>query len=101
MTRIDPEMEDTLIRYHKALVEHEGTIRNALAVHAERMGEAAQEARAAYEAGQSDPALKARQDRTFMTNNGCKQAAEMLLQSAEAASRALEDIRNAIGASGS
>lgn len=70
---------DLLAEY---VVRHESTIVNALNVFANRMTEAAAEARAAYDAGQSDSEVKKAQDASTITNNGNLAAATLFTENA-------------------
>ncbi|MGW2919537.1 hypothetical protein ACWDBF_16985 [Streptomyces angustmyceticus] len=96
MSGIEPGMEIEVVRYHRVLGEHETVIRTALQVYIDRMVAAAEEARAAYEAGQADPAVKEQQDNSFVTNLGYKYSAEMFKQSAASGRKASDDILNAV-----
>ena len=49
---------------------HASIIRTALSAYAERMQETADQAYHAWQAGQSDPAIKAAQDASMVTNGG-------------------------------
>lgn len=69
------------------------TIANALSNHAERMEQAAKEARTAYDAGQSDPEVKAAQDASLLTSNGLKFSAELFEQEAEKARKVCDDLQ--------
>ncbi|WEB38790.1 hypothetical protein MOV08_05365 [Streptomyces yunnanensis] len=62
-----------------------GAIVNALHVYADKQGQAAAEAQHAYEAGQRDPEVRVKQDGSLVTNDGYRQAAEILRQSAQQA----------------
>ncbi|WP_274911831.1 hypothetical protein [Streptomyces sp. WZ-12] len=62
-----------------------GAIVNALHVYADKQGQAAAEAQHAYEAGQRDPDIRTKQDKSIVTNDGYRQAAEILRQSAQQA----------------
>ncbi|MDF5756554.1 hypothetical protein [Spongiactinospora sp. TRM90649] len=68
---------------HALLTEHHDVITNALRCHAEHMSAEASNAQAAYEGGADTP---------LMTNNGFKQAAEILQHTAEAERQAAEKI---------
>lgn len=70
----------------------------ALTSYAEYMEEAATEARAAYEAGQADPAVKAAQDGSLVTNNGLRISAEMFTDSAERARFAASEMDDLLDA---
>lgn len=96
MNVIESGMEAEVVRYHEALSQHESVIRTALHVYVERMEENAKECQAAYEAGQKDPEVKAKQDASYMTNAGLRHLAEMSRQSATTARKASDDILNAI-----
>ncbi|MFF3453233.1 hypothetical protein ACFYXH_02670 [Streptomyces sp. NPDC002730] len=96
MIQMDAVMQEEAARYHAVLSKHETILRTALQVYVERMEEAAKEAQAAYEAGQTDPEMKAQQDKSFVTNFGYKHSAEMFRQSAHSARKASDDILNAV-----
>ncbi|MFI2909474.1 hypothetical protein ACG2OD_14655 [Streptomyces sp. PDY-4] len=83
-------------RYHETLSTHDRIIRTALGVYVERMERAAAEAEAAYNAGQADPEVKARQDASLMTNYGLKVASQRFQQSAESGRKALNAILDAV-----
>ena len=60
-------------------------ITNAMMVFAEKTDKQAGAARSAYEAGQKDPEIKARQDRSLITNHGYKRSSIMLQDTADKA----------------
>lgn len=65
--------------------QHDSVILTALGARESHFGAAEREAREHYEAGQADPAVKAAQDATIMTNNGLKHSAEMFADGARRA----------------
>jgi hypothetical protein len=67
-------------------------ITNALEVFARGMEQAAQDARAEYEAGRADPAVAAAQDTTILTNRGLLISAKMFTDSATRARRIAAEI---------
>ncbi|MGW6597923.1 hypothetical protein [Streptomyces sp. NPDC055036] len=88
MTYIDRSMVPQAVRHSEFLMRHEDIIRQALSVYAEHMSKAEAEARVAFAAGQADPQVKAKQDKSMMTNNGYGQAANMFKANTEDANRA-------------
>jgi hypothetical protein len=74
------------------VAQHRDTITNALRVFARNMQDAATTAQAAYDAGQADPAVRAQQDATMMTNTGSKHSATMFTTEARKADAAADDI---------
>lgn len=102
-------MSDAAVRKaHAALAQYlmvhgkEEIITNALEYYARRMREEAAVAREHYEAGQADPAVKAQQDTSMVTNEAFRMAAEMFGDSAWRAEEAgntlrslIADVRNA------
>ncbi len=80
-------MDTTEIRYGQQaahfLFNHQDAIANALRNHARRMQESANDARAQFEAGQADQAVKKAQDATMVTNNGYGNMAQMFQSEAD------------------
>ncbi|MEV6419072.1 hypothetical protein [Streptomyces sp. NPDC051662] len=70
----------------------EDILRLALESFARNMSESERAARDAYEAGQADSAVKARQDASQIGNRGYGFAADMFKANAEAALSAAEDM---------
>lgn len=68
---------------------HATIIRTALSAYAERMQETADQAYHAWQAGQSDPAVKAAQDASMVTNGGFGGCSRLFAESAASARRAL------------
>lgn len=77
---------------------HIGTITNALHNHADHMRDAATQARAAYEAGQADPAVRAAQDASIMSNNGLRHAAAMFTEDADKARKVATELQDLVDA---
>lgn len=82
MTFLDPEQITQLGRLTN---DHHEFIINALQVHAGRMRDAADEARAAYEAGRTNPTVAAGQNASLITNDGYRQTVELLTEQADKA----------------
>ncbi len=78
------------------LAANMSTITNALYLHADRMTRSADEAQQLYEQGQADPAIRARQDATFMTNPGYRHSAQVLREDGERAKAVAERLQELI-----
>jgi hypothetical protein len=74
------------------VAQHRDAITNALRTFARDMQEAADKSQAAFEAGQADPAVRATQDATIMTNAGCKHSAVILAANAQKANAVADEI---------
>jgi hypothetical protein len=89
----DKAAAEQAARALEALRPHGNVIRAALDNYAEDMEAAAHKMWVAYQAGQTDPQVKAVQDSGFITNEGHRQAAERCewnRAKAEEARRAIE-----------
>lgn len=84
----DRALMKELLTLARFIDESESTITNALFVHARRQGEAAKEARAAFEAGHSDG---------LITNQGYRMAAELAEADAQKARDAAERLSELLG----
>jgi hypothetical protein len=85
----DEQREQALL----ALLRTDGhAITNALEVFARRMEEAAQQARADYEAGQAVPAVRDAQDSTLLTNRALRASADVFSENASRARRIAGEI---------
>ena len=82
-----------LIEIARATEAHFHVITNALHNQADRFDEAAKEARTHYDAGQADPEVKARQDRSGITNHGYKRLAIIFEEEAAKARTAANDLQ--------
>jgi hypothetical protein len=91
---IDPDSGKQMALYSAFLHDNEGILRTALESFARHMSEAEKDARAAYEAGQADPEVKAQQDASMVTNFAYGHAADMFKGNAKNALEALTELRD-------
>ncbi len=87
------EQRTNLVALAALIRNNESLIEMALRERITMMKDAAANARASYEAGQKDPALKESQDRSIVTNEGYRMTAEIFAGEA----RKAEDLIAAIG----
>jgi hypothetical protein len=93
VSHLDPQQDRDLA---DLLVRDRDFIVNALYVHAAHMGDAAQEARSAYEQGRADPAVRAAQDGSLVTHQGLRMSAQMFTEQADKARALAERITRII-----
>lgn len=76
----------------RLLTTEQHAITNALRVFARDMREASDEAFAAFKAGKDDPAVKAAQDESILTNNGLVMSARLFAENADKATQIADEI---------